>query len=97
MQEAIAKLNKTRQQAGKCAEMDRDFPKPSSGMNTPNRLAARRAREILDTCYDLEEPVHVRLRDLLTDLRHLADEEDLDFYATLGGSYEVYLDERTDA
>jgi len=34
------------------------------------------------------------LRDLLTDLRHLADDLGLDIHAALDGSYEVYLEER---
>lgn len=37
------------------------------------------------------------MRDLLTDLRHLADEEELDLYAAFDGSYEAYLEERAEA
>jgi hypothetical protein len=36
------------------------------------------------------------LRDSLTDLRHLADEQGLDFFKALDGSYEVYLQEKHD-
>jgi hypothetical protein len=34
------------------------------------------------------------LRDLLTDIRHLSDANQLDFYQALDGSYEVYCEER---
>ena len=34
------------------------------------------------------------VRDLLTDLRHYCDVEQLDFYAACDGSYKVYLEER---
>lgn len=34
------------------------------------------------------------LRDVLTDLRHLSDERELDFHAAVDGSYEVYLEEK---
>lgn len=36
------------------------------------------------------------LRDVLTDLRHLSDERELNFHKALDGSYEVYLEERND-
>jgi hypothetical protein len=34
------------------------------------------------------------LRDVLTDLRHLADEFGLDFHQAEDGSYDAYLEER---
>jgi len=34
------------------------------------------------------------LRDLLTDIRHLSDANELDFFQALDGSYEVYCEER---
>ncbi len=37
------------------------------------------------------------LRDLLTDLRHLADDLDLDLHAAIDGSYKAYLEERAEA
>ena len=37
---------------------------------------------------------HGALRDALTDLRHIADEQKLDFFKALDGSYEVYLEEK---
>ncbi len=36
------------------------------------------------------------LRDLLTDIRHAADTLGLDMHQALDGSYDVYLEERTD-
>jgi len=35
------------------------------------------------------------LRDLLTDVRHLSDDLNLDFNKALRGSYEVYLEEKS--
>ena len=34
------------------------------------------------------------LRDILTDLMHIADEQDLDFYGAISGASEVFLEER---
>jgi hypothetical protein len=36
------------------------------------------------------------VRDLLTDVRHLCDNEKIDFYEALRGSYDVYLEEKKD-
>jgi hypothetical protein len=35
-----------------------------------------------------------QLRDILTDIRHYAEDNQLDFYVAVDGSYIVYLEER---
>lgn len=58
--------------------------------NTLKRMMDRYAK--VEGC----EP-QAALRDLLTDLRHLSDELNLDFHSAMNGSYEVYLEERAEA
>lgn len=51
---------------------------------------------LIDLLKDGEAGTDVQsaLRDLITDLRHVADVYNLDFHKALDGSYEVYLEER---
>ena len=54
-----------------------------------NKTRSDRIKEILGASWEYEDVV-----DLLTDLRHFCEEQELDFYVALGTSYLHYLEER---
>ena len=63
-------------------------------MKSAQKIAAKRLEPIVKT-YEAEGTTkQCALRDLLTDLRHYSDANDLDFFKALDGSYEVYCEER---
>lgn len=54
-----------------------------------------RQRAYIKTVADREgTTLQCAFRDVLTDLRHIADELDLDFHSACDGSYVVYLEEK---
>ena len=62
--------------------------------NKANKRRARNAKIALAT-YGLEDDA-IRLRDLLTDLRHWSELSRVDFYSALDLSYQHYLCERAE-
>lgn len=60
------------------------------------QLAAARIARLLATekhYAETNDDPQAQLRDVLTDLRHFADDQELDFERALDSSYDVYLEE----
>ena len=66
--------------------------------STYNKLSVARVQSIIDSHGHYREPEdrQTTLRDILTDLRHYADEHELDFYKAADGSHVVYLEEKNE-
>lgn len=72
-------------------------------VNSLQRTVACRVGAMMQDYPTIELPLHAAdpdnksaLRDVLTDLRHWADENEVDLYAALDRSYTVYLQEKAD-
>lgn len=55
----------------------------------------KKLAELVQQFADNEAPsIQSAFRDLLTDMRHVADHLGVDFFFAIDGSYEVYLEEK---
>ncbi|MHA7295168.1 hypothetical protein [Arthrobacter sp. HLT1-21] len=63
---------------------------------TPEQSSKKRMDTALTGWGDVDDDKQVQMRDLLIDLRHHADREDIDLHDALDRSYVYYLEEKND-